>query len=164
MMTHQEEHYVHFVSSIENLNNAWRILQEIKQCKGNPLVSAAFQFALIEYAKPYKDSFGVALNGKGKPIKYKLDNTHIPDKYLDLHKRVLDARDQIYAHADLTVKEAKVYIANTSCGVHASIVQNVIRGTEELSNIDVIIDLIEQTLEKMYVEVKLLEAKLTPSS
>ncbi len=62
-MNLQEEQYVHFVSSTDNLNNAWQILQNIKQIlqenkqgKGNPLVGAAFRFALIEYSKPYKCS------------------------------------------------------------------------------------------------------------
>jgi hypothetical protein len=45
-------------------------------------------------------------------------------------------------------------------GKYASRVQNAIRGTEEFSNIDSIIELIEQSLDNMYIEAKRLEAAL----
>jgi len=163
-MNLQEEQYVHFVSSTDNLNNAWQILQNIKQIlqenkqgKGNPLVGAAFRFALIEYSKPYKCSRGIIK-------KYKLNNEHVPIKHSKLHGRILDARDEILAHSDLTVMEAKVYITNTEHGRFVQMGQNVIYGTEELPNIDAIIDLIEKTLDSMYIEVKRLEAALPPNS
>ena len=159
-MTEQEEEYVHFVSCINDLNIAWRLLQEIKQCKGNILVGAAFQFALIEYSKPYKASFGILRNSTGKLIPRKLDESHVPAMHIQLHKRIIDARDRIHAHSDLTVMEAKVYVKNSPHGKIVGTLQNKIYGTEELSNIDAIIDLIEQTLDSMYVEVKRLEAAL----
>jgi hypothetical protein len=159
-MTPQEEQYVHFVSSTDNLNNAWRILQEIRQCKGSPLVGPAFQFALVEYSKPYRYSRGTVREG----VKCKLEDLHIPAKHRELHFRILMARDQIHAHSDLTVKEAKLRVANTASGKYASRVQNAIRGTEELSNIDSIIELIEQTLDNMYIEVEQLQAALPLNS
>jgi hypothetical protein len=155
-MSIQEEQYIHFVASMENLNHAWLVLKEIKKCGGHPLISPAFQFALVEYAKPYRQSYG-------ELRRHKLDGRHVPPQHLDLHNRLLAARDRVHAHSDLTVMEAKLYVANTSHGLHASIVQNVIHRTEELSNIDAIIDLIEKTLDSMYVEAKQLEAGLTPN-
>ena len=164
-MTHQEEKYIHFVQCIENLNNSWRILQVIKDHKCSPiLVGAAFQFALIEYSKSYKNSFGGIQNSKGKPVQYKLDEKNIPIEYLVLHNRILDARDQIHAHSDLTVWEAKLYVENTPHGKIAGQVRNIVYGTEELANIDSIIDLIEQTLDRMYEEVKMLKQQLPVNS
>ena len=55
-----------------------------------------------------------------------------------------------------------IHVANTGHGKFVGTVQNVIHGTEEFSNIDDIIDLIEQTLDSMYVEVNRLEAALPP--
>jgi hypothetical protein len=156
-MTEKEEEYVHFVSSIKDLNNAWRLLQEIKQCESSSLVAAAFRFALTEYSKPYKISHG---NTK----RHSLKEEHVPCSYRELHKRILDARDQIHAHSDLTVMEAKLYVKNTPHGKISGTVQNKIVGTEEFSNIDKIIDLIEKTLESMYVQEKLLEQELPFSS
>lgn len=163
-MTEQEEKYLHFVSCIDDLNNAWRLLREIKECQGNSLVGAAFQFALIQYSKPYKCSYGSVLNSKGKSTSYKLDESHIPVKHLELHKRIISERDQIYAHSDLTVKEAKLYIRDSSSGKIVTRVQNKICGTKELANIDAVIELVEQSLDSMYEKVKQLEVELPVSS
>jgi len=163
-MTKKEEKYVHFVSCINDLNSAWRILQEIKRYKGNSLAGAGFQFALIEYSKPYKFSRGTLLNSKGKQTLHKFDESYIPAEHIKLHKRIINARDHIYAHSDLTVREAKLYVKNSPHGKIVGSVQNKIYGTEEISNIDAIIDLIEQSLDNMYIEVKRLEAALPITS
>ena len=97
---------------------------------------------------------------KGKPILRKLDDSHIPAKHIELNKRIIDARDQIHAHSDLTVREARLYVKNSPHRRIVGAVQNKIYGAEELSNIDAIIDLIEQSLDSMYVEIKRLEAAL----
>jgi len=60
--------------------------------------------------------------------------------------------------------DAKLHVANTSLGQRAFIAQNVIHGAMELTNIDSVIDLIEKTLEPMYVEVKRLEKQLPLTS
>ena len=163
-MTEQEEKYLHFVFCIDDLNNAWRLLQEIKECNSNSLVGAAFQFALIQYSKPYKCSYGTVLNANGKSTSYKLDESHISAKHIELHRKIIRERDQIHAHSDLTVKDAKLYIRDTSSGKIVTRVQNGICGTEELSNIDAVIDLVEQSLDSMYEKVKQLEAELPISS
>ena len=60
--------------------------------------------------------------------------------------------------------EAKLHVANISVGQRAFIVQNVIHGAMELSNIDSIIDLIEHTLVSMYAETERLENSCRLSS
>ncbi|MBU1420055.1 MAG: hypothetical protein KKI15_16340 [Proteobacteria bacterium] len=164
-MTKQEEKYLHFVSCINDLNNAWRLLHKIKKThEGNSLAGAAFQFALIEYSKPFKTSFGAVSNSRNKPLQYKLDESYIPAKYIGLHKKIIEARDQIHAHSDLTVREAKLYVKNSSQGKIVGAVENKISGTEEFSKIDDITDLIEQSLDSMYLEVKQLEVALPVTS
>jgi hypothetical protein len=152
-MTKQEEQYVHFVSCTDSLNDAWRILHEIKQSRSHPLVGAAFQFALIQYSKPYLTSFGVT-------GRHKLNNNYVPSTHRDLHDRLIATRNQVLAHSDLTVMEAKLHVANISVGQRAFIAQNVIYGAIELSNIDSIIELIEHTLISMYAERDRLEKQL----
>jgi len=152
-MTQQEEQYVHFVSCTDSLNSTWRILHEIKNSECHPLIGVAFQFALIEYAKPY-------LNSIGTTGRHKLDTKHVPSTHLDLHNRLVATRNQILAHADLTVMEAKLHVAQTSLGQRALIAQNIIHGAMEISNIDLIIDLVEQTLESMYIERGRMEEQL----
>jgi len=155
-MTQQEEQYVHFVSCTDSLNTAWWLLNEIKQSSRDSRTAAAFQFAIVEYAKPYRTSYGAT-------GRHRLDDTHVPLTHRTLHNRLLATRDQRLAHSDLTVMEAKVHVADTSIGQRAFIVQNVLHGAAELSNIDFIIDLIEQTLVSMYAESDRLE-KLLPLS
>ncbi len=78
----------------------------------------------------------------------------------ELHKRIIDSRDQIHAHSDLAVMDAKLYVHESQGVRFSTILQNVITGVEEFKNIDEIQKLIESTLENMYEKEKLLEAKL----
>jgi len=160
-LTNQEERYLHFVQCIRNFNNSWIILQQLKEGKGNPsIINAAFQFALIEYSKPYKYSRGALLSKKGKQKQYRLNSDYVPSMHRELHDRIIDARDQIYAHSDLSVLEAKVYVKKTPYGKIAGHVQNQIYGTEEFLNINAIIELVESTLDLMYEKEKILESEL----
>jgi hypothetical protein len=77
-MNEQKEKYRHFAFSIDSLNNAWRILNEVKQQKENTLAGFAFQFALIEYSKPYKTSYGILIE------RHKLSEIFIPAQYIEL--------------------------------------------------------------------------------
>ena len=164
-MNEQEEEFLHLANSIENLNSSWRILKEIVEVKSSPvLLNAAFQYALIEYSKPYRYSCGEVLNEKGKPKRYKLDAQFIPPDSLDLHKRITDARDQLHAHSDLTLLEAKVYVCDSEYGKSVNYSRNIIHGTEELKNINSILDLIEGTLDALYERERQLKLKLPVNS
>jgi hypothetical protein len=158
IMTRDEEHYVHFVSSIDDLNEAWWILGAINASPGNPLAAAAFRYALVAYARPYLKS-----RGDHRPS-YQLDETFVPQAHRDLHRRLIAARDQIHAHSDLTVREAKLHVTKTPGGRWVGTVQNVIDGTEELRNIDAIIGLIGGTLRAMIAESERLKAMLPINS
>src|SRR6266545_4571025 len=144
-MTQEEEYerFIHFKACIQTINCAWRILQEIKNREGGScspiLVGAAFQFALIEYAKPF-------LKSRGEEVRnHQLDERFTPPQHLELHKRIVNARNQIHSHSDLTVMDAKLYVNDSPSGRIVLASQNIIHGTEELPNLDVIIELIEQT-------------------
>lgn len=154
-ITSQEEKYIHFVSCIDSLDSAWRLICTVKEQRGlgNPLIGAAFRYALIEYSKPYTKSQGVVKRN------WFLDATFVPQDMLDLHKRITNARDQIHAHSDLTVIEAKLHVSEIQ-GMPPFISRNRIHGLEEFNNIDDIQLLIEATLDNMYTEEKRLAASL----
>lgn len=154
MMTEQEEEFIHFVSCIECLNRVWRMVGAIKTAQSGPLVGYAFRFALVEYSKPYNASRGTIKN------KYKLDTSCIPPDLLAVHSRIVNSRDQVHAHSDLTVLEAKLHISEIQGERFATIVRNIITGVEELPNIDEIQVLIERTLDNMYIKAKALENSL----
>ena len=103
-MTRQEEGFVHFVSCIRWLNNAWCLLNAIISAQDSSLIGPAFRFALIEYSKAYKFSHGT------ENRKFILDTSCIPVESMALHTRIINDRDQVHAHSDLTVMEAKLYI------------------------------------------------------
>lgn len=153
-MSDQHETHLHFLVCIDRLNNAWATLNAVRAAKDNPLVGPAFRYALVEYATPYTRSDG--------PIKrYRhLDETWVPTEYLALHKRILAARSQVQAHADLTVLEAQLHISEIQGKQYISRVQNMIHGLEEIGNIDEIISLIEGTLRNMYAEREVREHSL----
>ncbi|MBY0248712.1 MAG: hypothetical protein K2Q17_13695 [Nitrospiraceae bacterium] len=154
-MTDQEEEFVHFVSCIESLNNAWRLINIIKAQSSNPLVGHAFRYALVEYSKPYRES---RVNSTRR--KRRLDRSCIPKDMLALHERITNLRDQVLTHSDLTVMDAKLYVHKVQGQCFTGIVQNIITGVEELPNIEKILKLIEGTLDNMYTKEKELEAAL----
>jgi len=154
-MTEQEEHFVHFVHCITWLNNAWRLLNMIHTQPDNPLIGPAFRFALIEYCKPYKLSYGINK-------KFKLDTSLIPKVHIPLHERIVTSRDQIHAHHDLTIMQAKLHVHEFMGQRYTLIPQNIIYDTEELPNLEEIVALIEATLDNMYIQEKMLENALTP--
>jgi hypothetical protein len=155
-MTEDDECLIHFSLSVTWLNNAWRLMQRIRDQSGNELSGPAFRFALIEYCKPYKQSRGVTK-------RFKLDTKFIPSEFLSLHKRIVESRDQVHAHSDLSVLDARLSVHKFMGQRYAQIAQNYITGVEELSNLADIIQLIEGTLDNMYVELGVLEASLLSS-
>jgi len=159
-MKPQEEKYVHFVTCIDCLNSAWRTLSAIRESPHNRLSVPAFRFAVIEYAKPFKQSIGMLENNKGKPIRYQIKDDHIPEHHRELHTRLLSLRDQVLAHSDLTVLEASVHLVETNDRQRALIAQNTGLGDEEFGRIEEIIQLIEESLVRMDTEVKRLESAL----
>jgi len=152
-MTEQEEHYVHFAMCITWLNDSWGLLHAIEDQPNNPLRWAAFRFALIEYSKPYKLSHGSTKN-------FKLDTSLIPTELLPLHERIINSRDQVHAHSDITVMEAKLHVHESMGERYTLISQNRITGVEELPNLKKVIELIEATLDSMYEKEKILQAGL----
>jgi hypothetical protein len=71
-----------------------------------------------------------------------------------LHKRILSARDKFHAHLDLDIRDEKVYVQKAERGKNIIRLQNLIDGTEELKNIDDIIDLVEKSLDAMHEKAK----------
>lgn len=154
-MTEQEEHFVHFTSCRTWLYNAWRVLPVIEAQEQNSLGPPAFRFAFIEYCKPYKMSRGINRD-------FKLDAARIPNALLPLDERSIKSRDQVHAHSDLTIMEARLHEYESMGQPSTFIVKNVITGVEELPHIEEIIGIIEVTLDKMEIEFKDLKAALSP--
>ena len=153
-MTEVEERYVHFVSCIEWLNEAWALLGELRGNTGAKFAGAAFRFALIQYAKPYKVSHGTQRR------KLKLDDQFVPAKRRALHERIISRRDQLHAHTDLTVSDAVLYVGEFQGDKRAVLSRNHIDPLQDMRDIEEIIALVEGTLDAMYLERSRLESAL----
>jgi hypothetical protein len=156
-ITKAEEKYVHFEECRESLNRAWRILQKLRTTTMEPIIYyAAYSFALVEYAKPYKCSRGIH-STKEDPHPYR---RKLPEPLADelaLHQKILSLRDQVLAHSDMTLEDANgkkvprshVSVARNNGRASIVIWQNY---TSEFPEIAAVIQLIEHTLENMKKE------------
>ena len=153
-MNLRNERFIHFDICTYRLNGAWRTLKTIKENCSHPLVGPAFRFALVEYAVPYTGSDGTSKK------RYRLGTQYVPTKLLRLHERLVASRNQIQAHADLSILNAKLSYVDLDGERLVSIGQDNINGLEELAHIDEIIRLIEGTLDNMYADRENLKREL----
>ena len=158
-LTPDEEAYVHYAECINSLNCAWHVLCELRAIDRKTAIhAAAFRFALVEYAKPYTRSDGIFKSGRNA---YKLPPPNLADESLALHQQILDLRDQVLAHTDLTFKEAQVYIALHGSHSLVTVASNTL---PTLPDGEDVINLIEQTLVEMYLEVERLKSNLASNA
>ena len=146
-MTPKEEQHVHLEECIRSLNEAWGVLQNIRTSKRKtPLHAAAFRYALVAYARPYTRSDGKHKKGREA---YLFPTPQLTTEELALHKQILDLRHQVLAHSDLNIKQASVYVGHIAGQVKAIVASN---SLPLFSGIDVVINLIERTLDSLYAQ------------
>jgi len=158
-MTPAEEHYVHFTECIESLTSAWRILKQLDPVAPGVIRAAAYRMALVEYAKPYKASYGKHKRGRQKG--YVLPAPSLPAEDLALRTQLLDLRDQVLAHSDLTLKDARVYASRVQGQPFVAIGANQL---PSFPNTSAVIALIERTLDLMYIQLEQLDEAIAPKA
>ena len=143
-MNEAHEDHLYILVCIDRLSNAWQTLKTIEESGNHPLIGPAFRYALVEYATPFTRSDG--------PLKKRrtLHESLIPSSMRELHQRIVTARNQLHAHADLVALEAEIYIQYINGVKHVGRVQNYIHGLEEMKNIAAITLLIEGVLDNLY--------------
>jgi hypothetical protein len=146
MVNTSEEVFLHLATCISRLHSALETLRTIKATSpDNPLIPPAFRFALVEYAAPYTGSLG-------QHKKYKLDDRYVPPKYFDLHKRIVTARHEVHAHTDLKNLNAQFKATGSKASPTVEVLGIHIDELQELSNIDQIVDLLNESIHNMYVD------------
>lgn len=157
-VTPKEEEYIHLAECSECLNDAWRILQELRTGNHNPVIhDAAFRFALVSYAKSYTRSDGVHKRSRDA---YRLSTPRLSREEITLHEEIIRLRNQALAHADLTMKDAIVSLGRFDGRANICIAQNC---PDPLPSIDAVISLIEHTLNQLYVDKAQLLDSLAPT-
>jgi hypothetical protein len=108
-MARDDEAYIHYEECNTSLNEAWCILGRLES-SGDPLLSkAAYHMALIAYARPFKESYGVDKRRHRLSLPPGLSASD-----QKLHQELIRLRDQFLAHSDLSPKDAKVYVGEVS--------------------------------------------------
>jgi hypothetical protein len=138
-----DERFVYYQECITSLNSAWQIITTLQETKVRPVIGrAAYHDALIDYAKPFKES-------RGKEIRSHF--TKFPSEFSDtdkqLHDRIITLRDQFLAHSDITIKDAKVYRGKIRDRVLPLIISNT---DPPLPEFDEVRRLIERLLDYLY--------------
>jgi hypothetical protein len=148
MNEHEEENF-HLYQCERCLQEALAIieviLEEQDKTKGNSsknikkLISAAFQFSLIEYSKPFNRSKGE--HHTPKHHKLMADEYIHPDD-MELHNEIIRTRNQELAHHDLTVFSAKC--------IDGQYLINIKSPIELIGQIDLIKKLIERIIDNIH--------------
>lgn len=137
-----DEEYVHYQESITSLNRAWRTLCELEKApSGNAIWSAAYRMLIVEYCKP----FTVSQINESK--RHKLPPPSLTDDCKKLHARLLDLRNQVMAHSDLTVLDTNVCYDQTAEFPVPLIVKNVLDNFPSVSEIK---NQVEAVLDSLY--------------
>ncbi|MBR9865871.1 MAG: hypothetical protein GYB18_02015 [Oceanospirillales bacterium] len=136
------EEYVHFQESITSLNRSWRILCELENApSGNAIWSAAYRMVIVEYCKPF------TISQINENERYTLPLPNLPDEAKNFHARLLKLRNQVMAHSDLRVLDAKVFYDQTDEYPVPLIVQNVQGNFPKVSEIR---NQVEAVLDALY--------------
>jgi hypothetical protein len=155
-MSARNEEFLHLDTCIDRMGEAWRTLVLIREHPNDPLIGPAFRFALVSYAAPYKTSEGIVKK------RHRLDDRYVPPQFAKLHERLLEARDKVHAHTDLSALDPKLSFDDGTGQRLVTRIQNHFTGLEELGNLKDIVRLVELTLDNMCADRERLKAGLEP--
>jgi len=111
--------------------------------------------ALVEYAKPFKQSHGTGNR------RHSLRFPSLSSDDAALHQQLLNLRDQVLAHSDLTVKDAKLYLGQVGEKIMPLIVSNT---TPQLPEKERVQRLVERVLDALYAQIPAYQAQFQSSS
>ena len=151
-MTEYEEDLIHLEQCINDLNSAWTILDIINKVDANPVLrSAAYRMAIIEYAKPFKNSRGITR------YKLLLDPPPLSSEENLLHEQLIGLRDQFLAHSDLSIKGPQLHTHSYNGRRYHQISTNTEPGFPDPQSFKA---LVERVLDGLYARVEAMRATL----
>jgi hypothetical protein len=144
-MKEQKNLYYYLYECNNLFSHSKKLLQQLRSLHNldNILHFAAFQYSLIEYTAPFTISNGPRINpNTTKRRHYQLDKAkYIEPQYHQLHDRIITTRNSFLARNDLTPKKAIIDTITTEGMTGITIVETHITGSEEIKNINHIIDM-----------------------
>lgn len=143
--TLSDNDFIHLEVCIGRLGNCHRTLLDVSRNYGHPLAGPAFQYALVEYCTVFNDSKGADKNRR------RLENQMVPDESRALHERIVKARNQQHAHADMSILDGAVEFRQYEGAPISSTIMNHVDPLVELCNLDLIVALVEQVMGNVFV-------------
>jgi len=152
-MTSDDEAYIHFQECLTSLNRSWAILEKLESTDLDAtLRSASYRMALIEYAKPFKESRGANRR------RHALSLPQMSQDDTKLHARLITLRDQVLAHSDLTASDSTVYVGNVDGQQLPLIVSNT---APQFPKFGEVRQHIENLLDFLYKQIPMYQEKVT---
>lgn len=152
-MNTKHEQYIFFQECITSLNAAWSIIDALVNSENHKVVVwAAYRMAFIEYAKPYKSSWGIEVK------RHTLELPDISPGDRALHDRIISLRDTVLAHSDISVKDAQLFLEHIDAKSLPLIVSNTPNVLPTLTEFR---GLIENSLDQLYRQLSEIEEGIT---
>jgi hypothetical protein len=104
MKTASEEWFVFLNFAKENIGLASRTLGYAREDYPAFVQYCLLRDAVITYSRPFKNA-----NARLHPRGIKLPESFIPPAQLELHKKIVEYRDKVFAHTDLKVIFPKLF-------------------------------------------------------
>ncbi len=115
MKTVIEESYVLRHLALIDMERALRSLDYLNELKDEHLRQALFRDAVVSYVKPFSDNKGVHTK-KG----LKINETGVPKELKAVHKEIVDIRNELFAHMDITRQKPQLDVYKTKGKKHVS--------------------------------------------
>lgn len=141
-----KEDIIHLAVCIERLSSCRQTLVDVQANLDHPLSGAAFRYAIVEYATPFNTSEDAQRKRR------KIPASLVPSQYQVMHGRLISARNQLLAHADMSVLDGSLAFADMRGLPITTTTLNHVDVLNELKNIDEFIDLIQGVVDNLFAE------------
>ena len=140
---------IHIHLCVERLGNCRSTLLSVKGHAGHPLAAPAFQYALVEYCTCFNTSRAADKTPR------KLERRFVPAEHEALHDRMLAARDQTHAHADMSILDPSIEFRQFEGRVMTTTTMTYVDPLAEIRNLDEIVNLLECVQTNLFAEIRL---------
>lgn len=137
---------IHLAVCVERVSSCRQTLVDVQASLGHPLSGAAFRYAIVEYATPFNTSEDAQRKRR------KVSTSFVPSQYQVMHGRLISARNQLLAHADMSVLDGSLNFTDMRGLPLTTTTLNHIDVLDELKNINEFIDLVQGVVDNLFAE------------
>ena len=151
MNENQLEHYYFYRLYSIDLDSVKNCLKILKRYSRKDVRYSLIRDIVVSYARPFSGNQGKLLS------KHRLPKKLVPKQYRQLHKELIDARNELFAHTDYKYRRPKV--ANWSTESHRWFPMS-FRGNDyskldsRISEIESLVRSVEESLQSEIIEIE----------